>query len=192
MTWFLGANYFCMKMMRYSLIFWLPFYLEKAMGYDKITAGYASTSFEVGGVLGVIAGGFLADRVFGRRRIAAAAVMTAGLAGALWLHSALGNQGIGVTYASMMLIGALLFGPDSIVSGAVSQDLGGPYAAALACGVINGLGSIGAVCQGYMVDYVSDTYGWEALFSVFLGLAIVGTLALLPFFFHRPADDLPG
>lgn len=192
MTWFLGANYFCMKMMRYSLIFWLPFYLEKAMHFDKGTAGYASTSFEVGGAIGAISAGFLADRMFGRRRIAVAAVMSAGLVGALWLHSALGNQEVGVTYASMMLIGALLFGPDTLVSGAVSQDLGGPYAAALACGVINGLGSLGAICQGYMVDYVSDNYGWEALFSVFMVLAVVATLTLLPFFFHRPADDLPG
>lgn len=188
MTWFLGANYFCMKMTRYSLLFWLPYYLEKGLGYDKVTAGYCSTSFEVGGVIGVVGAGFLADRVFGRRRIAVAAVMTAGLGGALALHAALGDQGVVVTYATMMLIGALLFGPDSIVSGAVSQDLGGPHAAALACGMINGLGSLGAILQGYLVRYMSDNYGWEALFTVFQVLAVIATLSLLPFFRVRPKD----
>jgi sugar phosphate permease len=41
--------------------------------------------------------------------------------------------------------GALLYGPDSLLSGAAAQDLGGPNAAALAIGMINGLGSVGAV-----------------------------------------------
>jgi OPA family glycerol-3-phosphate transporter-like MFS transporter len=186
MTWFLGANYFCMKMTRYSLIFWLPYYFEDGLGYGKAEAGYMSISFDVGGVAGVIFGGLVADRIFGRRRIAVAAVMTAGLVGALALHGAIGDQGMWVTMLTMALVGALLFGPDSIVSGAVSQDLGGPHAAALACGVINGLGSIGAVFQGFMVRYVSDEYGWNALFTVFQVLAIVATLALLPYFRVRP------
>ncbi|HUH06033.1 MAG TPA: MFS transporter [Kofleriaceae bacterium] len=188
MTWFMGANYFCMKMMRYSLIFWLPYYLEKGLGYGKGAAGYMSISFEVGGVMGVIGAGLLADRVFGRRRIAVAAVMTAGLACAMALHVYLGATSMWVTIASVALIGALLFGPDSIVSGAVSQDLGGPHAAALACGLINGLGSLGAVFQGFMVAYVSHEYGWEALFKVFLVLAVIATATLLPFFWVRPKD----
>jgi sugar phosphate permease len=186
MTWFLGANYFCMKLMRYSLLFWLPYYLNQGLGYGKAESGYLSMSFEAGGVIGVIASGLAADRLFGRRRIAVAASMTAMLAGALALYGAVGEQSMLLNFLSMMLVGALLFGPDALVSGAVAQDLGGPYAAALGCGVINGLGSLGAILQGYVTYYISEHYGWDALFVVFQALAIMATLALLPFFRVRP------
>ncbi len=187
-TWFFGANYFCMKLMRYSLLFWLPFYLEKGLGYGRTTAGYMSTSFEIGGVIGVILCGQIADKLVGRRRVAVAIVATTALAAALGLYAQVGDQGMFVNFIAMMLVGALLFGPDSLISGVVSQDLGGPHAAALACGMINGLGSLGAILQGYLTSYVSTTYGWDTLFIVFQLLAVAGAVALLPYVWSRPSS----
>lgn len=34
-----GAAYFCLKLIRYSLLFWLPYYLSVALQYEKETAG---------------------------------------------------------------------------------------------------------------------------------------------------------
>src|SRR5262249_54389260 len=33
-VWSYGASYFCIKLIRYSLLFWLPYYLVNALGYD--------------------------------------------------------------------------------------------------------------------------------------------------------------
>jgi sugar phosphate permease len=84
------------------------------------------------------------------------------------------------------LIGGTLFAADTLVSGSASQDLGGPHAAGLACGVINGIGSIGAIVQGFVTVAVSDAYGWDALFTVFMVLAAAAALALAPFARVRP------
>jgi sugar phosphate permease len=186
MTWFMGANYFCIKLTRYSLMFWLPFYLSEELGYDRVTAGWMSSSFFLGGVLGVVGSGLLADRLFGRRRIGVAAAMTALLAAALALYAAVGADSVALNFSVMMLVGALLYGPDALISGVVAQDLGGPYAAALACGMVNGLGSIGAILQGVVTVMVADALGWDAVFLVFQLLAVVATLTLLPFFSVRP------
>ncbi len=187
LVWCLGGNYFCLKLTRYSLLFWFPYYLNKELGYDVETAGYVSTSFEIGGVLGVIAAGLLADKVFGKRRVAVAATCTALLALAFVLYGHVAELGVVANFLAMMLVGALLFGPDSLVSGAVAQDVGGPRAAALACGIVNGLGSIGAVLQGYVVVHISQTYGWDALFVFFQVVAVIGALFLLPYFKLKPA-----
>jgi sugar phosphate permease len=187
MTWFLGANYFCMKLMRYSFLFWLPWYYKEFYGYDTIQSGYLSTSFSLGGVIGVVGAGLIADRLAGRRRIAVAFVMTVMLAGALWLHVAVDPATQLGQYLTMMLIGAMLFGPDSIVSGAAAQDLGGPYAAAMAAGMINGLGSIGQIAQGFYNPWVKDTWGYDALLTSFVVMSLVAAAALLPFFRHRAA-----
>jgi sugar phosphate permease len=186
MTWFMGANYFCIKLTRYSLMFWLPFYLSEELGFDRVTAGWMSTSFFIGGIAGVVGSGLLADRVFGRRRIGVAAGMTALLALALGLYGSVGADSVALNFAVMMLVGMLLYGPDALVSGAVAQDLGGPHAAALGCGMINGIGSVGAIAQGLVTTTVSAAYGWDALFVVFQLLAVVATLTLLPFFAVRP------
>lgn len=186
MTWSLGTAYFCLKLMRYAFLFWLPFYLSGALHYGDQEAGYMSTAFEIGGIPFVIISGLLADRWFGKRRIAVAAMCMVLLCGALALYREVGESGPAANVIAMMLVGAFLFGADALVSGAAAQDLGGPHAAALACGMINGIGSIGGVVQGYVTVYVSDKYGWGALFEVFEVLALVGALALVPYVKVRP------
>jgi sugar phosphate permease len=110
------------------------------------------------------------------------------LAGALFLYNAVGATSMAANFAAMMLVGFLLFGPDSLVSGAAAQDVGGPHGAATASGFVNGIGSLGAVAQGYLTAYISSEHGWEAMFYVFMALAIVGGITLLPLLKVRPAD----
>jgi sugar phosphate permease len=187
MTWSLGLAYFCLKLMRYAFLFWLPYYLATSLSYGKQEAGYMAQTFELGGIIAVILSGFVADHVFGRRRVAVAAGSLVCLIGALQLYRTIGDTGPLANMGGMMLVGGFLFGADALVSGAASQDLGGPHAAAFACGMINGLGSIGGVVQSLVIVQVSDAYGWDALFQVFMALSLVGALALLPFVRARPA-----
>ena len=186
LTWALGLSYFSLKMMRYGFLFWLPYYLSTALGYGGQEAGYVSTAFEAGGIPLVILSGIAADRVFGRRRIAVACASMVLLVGALELYRTIGGEGTFANVVGLVAIGACLFSADALVSGAAAQDVGGPHAAALACGMINGIGSVGGVVQGYVVVYVSDTYGWSELFTVFEGLALAGALILVPFVRVRP------
>jgi len=185
-VWLLGANYFCIKFIRYSLWFWLPYYFGTQLKYSDTTAGYMSTSFDIGGVIGVIGAGLLADRLYGRRRIAISAIGLVALAVSLYVYSAVGASSMPANFVSMMVVGVFLFGPDSLVSGAAAQDAGGPHAAALGCGMVNGLGSTGAIAQGYLTVYISETYGWDAVFTVFLVLALVGAATLIPLWGVRP------
>jgi sugar phosphate permease len=67
-----------------------------------------------------------------------------------------------------------------LATAAVPQDLGGPRAAASAAGLINGIGSLGAVLQGALTALVVQQWGWEALFFAFIGLALLSGLVLLP------------
>ncbi len=188
-VWSYGAAYFCIKLMRYSLLFWLPWYLEKGLGYAPATAGYASTSFEVGGIVGTIGLGLLSDRVKGVSRAAFSAASLVALAGAFVLYDAVGGAGIAVNFAAMALVGALLFGPDALLSGVATQEIGGAAAAAVAAGVVNAIGSLGAILQEVVTRGVSSRWGWPALFHVFVGLSILSALCLAPAIRARPAPS---
>jgi sugar phosphate permease len=185
-VWWYGASYFFIKLIRYSLLFWLPFYLETVLRYAPAQAGYFSTSFEIGGVAGTIALGTLSDRLPRTPRSLVCSVSLVGLALALFVYTRVGGLGHATNFAAMALVGALLYGPDSLLSGAAAQDLGGPRAAALAIGMINGLGSVGAVSQEFITRTVSRVSGWNSVFYVLLVSAIAAALLLTPTFRRAP------
>ncbi len=178
-VWSLGIAYFGLKLIRYSLLFWLPYYLTKT-GYDEGTAGYLSTAFEAGGIFGAIGVGWLSDKHFPGARARLLVPMLIALAAALGLYRLVSDSGIVANATSMALVGFLLFGPDSLISGAAAQDVGGGASAASAAGIINGLGSIGAMLQAFVTVGVRQAWGWGALFYVFIGLASFSAAALVP------------
>jgi sugar phosphate permease len=178
--WSLAASYFCLKLIRYSILFWLPYYLNKVLHYTPAQAGYQSISFEVGGVIGSIAIGYISDRYFPGRRRLIAAVMVAALAGALLLYIQLSPVSVLLNFLGMALVGFCLFGPDTIICGAAAQDLGGKHNVAKAAGFINGVGSIGAIFQGMVTSGMSRSrFGWDGLFYLFVALALLSSIALL-------------
>ena len=185
-VWWYGASYFFIKLIRYALLFWLPFYLETVLHYGGSQAGYFSTSFEIGGIVGTMALGALSDRLPGVPRSILCAASLVGLAVALFVYTSIGGLGHAVNFIVMALVGALLYGPDTLLSGAAAQDLGGPRAAALAIGMINGLGSVGAVSQEFITRTVSRSSGWNAVFYVLLASAVAAALLLTPTFRRAP------
>ena len=185
--WFMGANYFCLKLMRYAFLYWLPFYLAEGYGYSKDKAGYVSIAFDAGGIPFVILLGFVADRLLGRRRILTAALSCVALCGAFALYREIGQAGVAWNILGLALIGGALFGADALVSGSASQDVGGSHASALACGLVNGIGSIGGVAQTFVLVFVTDRWGWDGLFQLFMGLSLLGAVLLAPFAGVRPS-----
>jgi sugar phosphate permease len=177
--WSYGASYFFIKFTRYALALWLPFYLQEQLGYAVDKANNVASAFEGGGMLGVIAIGALSDRTR-LGRVGLSAVGLFGLASALFACAVLVGDSTWLNVLLLAMIGFFLFAPDSILCGAAAQDAGGPRAAAMATGFVNGVGSIGAFVEGLTVPLLAKTYGWSALFPCLVGMALLGGLCLLP------------
>jgi sugar phosphate permease len=135
-------------------------------------------SFEIGGVIGAVIIGAISDRYFPGRRRQIASVMCALLAVSLLLYTRLAPVSVVWNFIGMAMVGFCLFGPDTLVSGAAAQDIGGKHNVARAAGFINGLGSIGAACQGRITAALS-AYNWDYLFYTFVALAAVSSAVLL-------------
>lgn len=188
MTYAFGACYFALKLMRYGFLFWLPFYLNRALGFDKTTAATMSIAFDLGGIPFAVLAGVVADRICGGRRVAVACGAAVGLFFALWAYRAFGANSAALNVGLLMGVGAFLFAADTLISGAAAQDLGGPAAAGLACGVINGIGSAGAVTQALTLVAIKNRVGWDGVFFLFQAMALVAAVVLLPFWRTRPVD----
>jgi sugar phosphate permease len=181
LVWALGAAYFYMKLIRYVLFFWLPYYMRRELGYSVELAGIAPNAFEIGGLLGAITAGFVSDRLFRGRRVEVGVISLVLLALAMPLYAFLVELGLGYNLLGLAFVGFCLFGPDTLLSATAAQDLGGPAAAATAAGVINGLGSVGPIIGLALAPWMSQKLGWSVYFSS-LGIgAFIGALILIPF-----------
>ena len=177
--WSYGASYFFIKFTRYALALWLPFFLQEQLGYAVDKANNVAAAFEGGGFLGVIALGALSDRLsWGRVRLSAGSLL--GLAVALFAAAKLVGDNTWLNVLLLALVGAFLFAPDSILCGAAAQDAGGQRAVSMATGFVNGIGSLGALIEGLTLPTLAKHFGWNALFPMLVGMAVLAALCLWP------------
>ena len=176
--WTLGLTYVFLKFVRYSFLFWLPFYMARVLGYKAGEAGYTSVVFDLAGIGGAVFAGVISDRMFHGRRAPIVVVMMSLLAVAAYFYGSVSALGRVPNIAAIAVIGFLIYGPDTVASGAGSVDFGTKRAAAAAAGFVNGLGSIGAAFSGVAIGYVSRTYGWTAVFNLFAPLSLAGALLM--------------
>ncbi len=185
-VWVVAVTAALLKVTRYSFLFWLPLYMTEQLRYPLAQAGYISSLYELVGFGGAVLAGYLSDRVFGSRRFPVACLMQAGLAGALLWQPTLTGAGPLWNAIGISLIGVLTYGPDTLMQGACAQDAGRNVAGGTASGFISGMASLGQLVSPYLVAWWAATQGWDALFRVFVALALAGS-ALTAMQWRRPA-----
>ncbi len=171
-----GLFYFFVKFIRYALLSWAPYFLKLNFGLTGGEAGFLSIVFDVAGIAGVVASGWISDRFFHSRRAKLSLLLIIGMLGACLLLATVGPSGVWIFTGSMALIGFTLFGPDALMSGTAAIDIGAKRAG-LAAGIINGTGQIGAVVQELLIGSLYKTGGGR-LGPIFLVLVISAALAV--------------
>ncbi len=175
-----GVFYFGIKFIRYALWSWTPFLLENNFGLAVDDAGYLSTIFDLAGFAGVVVAGIVSDRFFRGKRTPPSFIMLLGMmAGCAALHWA-GGTNLVVFGICLGVIGFMLYGPDSLLAGAGAIEVGSPRVAVATAGIINGMGSIGAVVQELLVSRLYEGNGGQtgAVFAVLWGASLISIVAL--------------
>ncbi len=180
----MGMVYFCIKFLRYALWSWLPWFLNRNYGMTEAGAGYLSTIFDVCGFAGVIAGGFISDRVFRGRRALLSFIMLAMMTLSFLAMYHLGSRNLVAFAATIGLAGFMLFGPDSLLSGVGAIDVGSRSGALTAAGIINGMGSIGPIFQEQIVGWMSNRYHDAIDPVIFMLLVMAAVSAFLTFLLY--------
>uniref|UniRef100_A0A671XWI7 Solute carrier family 37 member 1 n=1 Tax=Sparus aurata TaxID=8175 RepID=A0A671XWI7_SPAAU len=156
------------KLVSYTFLFWLPLYITKAAHLDAKKAGDLSTLFDVGGIVGGILAGVISDKL--GKRATTCAIMLLLAAPTIFCT------------CMLLVCGGLVNGPYSLITTAVSADLGthkslkgNARALSTVTAIIDGTGSVGAALGPLLAGLLSAG-GWD---QVFYMLMTADFLALL-------------
>ncbi|KAI0225787.1 Sugar phosphate exchanger 3 [Lamellibrachia satsuma] len=176
--------YACLKFVNYAFFFWLPLYLTSAYHWPTANADEISIWYDVGGIVAGVIGGVISDVIGVRAPIVVA--MLALAAPSLYFYTWSPNNHL-VNALLMSVVGFFIGGPASLISAAISADLGreGPIkgndkAMATVTGIIDGSGSVGAGIGQVLIPIFHQKLGWHWVFYIFIMMTLCTLICILP------------
>jgi len=148
----MGLSYFAIKFLRYALDSWLPTFLN-LQGMDVGEAAYYSSIFDIMGLGGVLLAGIALDRYFKGKWEQVVLIMSIGLVGGYLVVINFGQDPV-MLALSFGLVGFMLYGPDSLLTGAAAVQVAGEKNAVAVAALVNGIGSIGPVIQEEVIGWL--------------------------------------
>jgi sugar phosphate permease len=181
MVLLLGAMYFFLKPTRYAILFWGPLYISESLGTGIAESAFINGAFFLAGPLSVLAGGYASDKLFQSRRMPYSAISMILLAILLFFFNdiALAYNSSTVSAGLLFMLGFFLYGPDSLVSATAAVDFGTSKGASTASGVINGMGSVGAIVGGTIPGFFKATWGWDGVFIALAGSILIAGILMI-------------
>jgi sugar phosphate permease len=173
--WLLAMANFFVYSVRYGLLDWAPTFLKQARGIDVSAGVWFVAGYEGFGLVGMLLGGWITDRVFQGRAARTCVFYMLMCTCSLLLLWWLPNQSRYVSGGLLCAAGFFIYGPQSLV-GTGAAKLATKRAAASAVGLTGLLGYSSTVLSGVGIGALVQHYGWDAGFLVFFFCGVVGTL----------------
>ena len=179
--WALAITDLFVYIVRFAVLDWGPTFLQH--GDNQLSpqlAGWTVGIFEVCGCAGMLFAGWVSDRFFqgrAQRVCFIEMILTAVCLLVLWLLPSDVNPAI--MLAVLSLAGFFLYGPQALL-GVVASNQATKKAASSAVGLIGLCSYASVIFTGAGLGWFSDKFGWGNLFLLMTGVAIVGSLIVLP------------
>ena len=177
--WILSIANFFVYSIRYAVLDWGPTMLKENLNMDISNAGWTVAAFEISGIVGMLAAGWLTDKVFKGRgaRYCVFAMVLAALA--LVALSALNiSSPMWLAVIILALAGFFIYGPQALV-GIAAANMATKNAAATAVGFTGLFGYLSAIISGWGVGMMVEAMGWGITIKILIVLACIGSLVFL-------------
>ncbi|KAK7868508.1 hypothetical protein R5R35_001915 [Gryllus longicercus] len=177
-----SMSLFFAKLVSYTFLYWLPQYIKQSTSYSATVSAELSTLFDVGGIIGGIAAGLIRD-FLGMSATTCAGMLTLAVP-MLLIYDEYAHVSKGLNIFLLIIVGILVNGPYSLITTAVSAELGtsktlkdNSKALATVTAIIDGTGSIGAAVGPLLAGIVTNI-GWEYVFYMLMIADVAALLCL--------------
>ena len=178
LVWIVSLVNLFVYIVRIGVLDWAPSFLKENRGLSLSTAANITAVFEIAGIIGAIAAGWLSDTVFQGRRGRVSVLFMALLVLSV----------ISILYVpakSPFLITLVLFAMGFFVHGPMllcavaAADFATKKSAATAVGLTGLFGYIGAFIANYGTGLISERWGWDFVIYFYVSAALIGMLLLI-------------
>jgi len=185
--WVLAIAFFCANGVRYAFMNWAVTYVERVHGLPLRDSAITAVVLPFCGSIGAISSGYVSDKVFKGFRVPIATTMLFALALVCALFPFVARGDIIRVALLLGLAGFFIYGPDMLISGALTADLGHERARAAATGLTMSAGAFGAIFSGAGVGLLQDMAmgDFTSTFFTLSALSILPALILLPLWNKR-------
>ncbi|SMF52410.1 MFS transporter [Pseudobacteriovorax antillogorgiicola] len=177
-VWIVSIANFFVYIVRIGILDWAPKFLEEAKGFDIKQAGIVLSTYELAGIFGAFAAGWLSDTVFKGKRGPVSILFMLLLVSSVFILMLVPSGQILAMSGIFILIGFFVYGPQMLIAVAAA-DFASRSSAATAVGLTGLFGYMGATVCGIGTGVLVDHYGWSAALYFYLTSAIIGTALLL-------------
>lgn len=172
MLWYVCLGNMCLYVVRMGVMTWAPSLLRELKGTSLTSSGWQLAGFEIAGMAGGLAAGWISDKLFVGRRGPVSLFYMLALVGCLiyfWYVPA-GYDTLNAL--AMFAVGFFVYGPQVLV-GVAAADFASKKAVGMAVGLTGSFGYLGAAISGFGTGWIADNYGWNGGFIFFITSAVL-------------------
>lgn len=178
--WILSLANMFIYIIRFGTLDWATIFLYDVKGIDQVSVAIFWTLMPLAGIPGGIVAGYLADKFWNGRcvpiNVIYLVLLTFSIIG-FYFYS--GPDNILLTGISLLLIGFLIDGPQNLISGVQASRVTVKEAISGACGMTGFFGYVGATFSGVGLAYITESFGWIAMYGACALSAILCLLLVL-------------
>lgn len=175
--WLLGSAAFFVYTIRFAVLDWGPTLLHEWAGLEVKLSVWMIAGFEVLGILGTLAAGWVTDRFFGGRATRVCVICLALTTVCMFLFWYMPHSPSLMTFL-LMMAGFFVYGPQAL-NGVIAANLVTKRASATAIGFTSLFSYASTVLSGWGMGRIAKYYGWETGLGLLVGAGVIGTLIFL-------------
>jgi OPA family glycerol-3-phosphate transporter-like MFS transporter/OPA family sugar phosphate sensor protein UhpC-like MFS transporter len=174
LIWILGIANFFVYVVRFSVLDWGPSLLRQSKGIDVEISGWLVALFEIAGITGMLAAGWISDRYFKGRahRTCVFCMLGAALFAFLFWILPPGAP-LWMYFVILCATGFFIYGPQALI-GIAAANQATKKAAATANGLTGIFGYASTAVSGLGFAYIAQYYGWDLAYITIILTALIG------------------
>ena len=178
-VWLLATSDLFVYVVRFAVLDWGPTFLgQMSVPLSPQLSGWTIGIFEVAGCLGMLSAGWISDHVFKGKSHRVCAVEMGLVAICLVILQLLPKDASPILVLVLLAIaGFFIYGPQALI-GVTAAKHATKKAASSALGIIGLMSYLSVVITGAGLGWFSDHFGWDHLFILMAGFAVVGGILL--------------
>jgi OPA family glycerol-3-phosphate transporter-like MFS transporter/OPA family sugar phosphate sensor protein UhpC-like MFS transporter len=173
--WVLAVTDLFVYVVRFAVLDWGPTFLQdRANPLSPELAGWTLAIFEIAGCAGMLCAGWVSDKFFDGKshRMCVVEMFLVAICMAILQFIPADTNSV-VVLILLALSGFFIYGPQALL-GVVATKQATKKAASSAVGLIGFMSYLSVIITGAGLGWFSDTFGWDYLFILMAGFALVG------------------